>query len=900
MIKDKSIYDRLSEERKHLQQIGELPDFVTTAGWQLLKERYLLPDETLRSRYKEISLAASRHMLLDSKEWEERFFNLLWNGWLSPSTPILSSMGRKDFSGCPVACSGNYVGDSIYDFYDSQTETAMLTKNGFGTSSYLGDIRPRGSEVSYMKGKASGVLPVFKDYIQLANDVSQGSSRRGAWAGYIPIDHDDFYEVTDYIKKMPDDFNIGWCVSDKFIDRLNVGDSEAISRYQRALKLKMITGKGYFLFTDKVNKLNPTWYKDKGIEVKASNLCVVPETKVLTDCGYIPIIDLVDQEVNVWNGQEFSKSLVKQTGSNQKILKVITSHGQELETTEYHKWYRLKGYSLGYEKVSTVDLKSGDKLIKFELPLIEGDKVLDNAYQNGFYSGDGCCSKGVSLVYFYGEKKKLTFMFKDIKGTWSEQEDQDRIVLRTKDLKDKFFVPLDFYDIESRLNWLAGICDSDGTVSRSGTNESLQIGSINKSFLLDIQEMLQTLGITSRINIGRFEGYNQLPANDGTGLNKEYSTQQFYRLLINSNSLYKLLNLGLKLHRLKVNVREPQREAMSYNTVVEIRDDGRYSDTYCFNEPIRHMGMFGGILTGNCTEITLPANEDETFTCVLSSMNISKFDEWKDTPAVYEAIVFLNCVAYEFIDLGSEIKGLEKAVLFTKNHMALGLGALGFHTYLQNKLLPFDSLDAHLANIRIFKYIQSQATMASMDLVEIFGECPITAGYGIANSHLTAIAPNLSTALICGGVSQGIEPIYKNAYIQNTAGGKVTRINPSLLILIQERGLDADEAIAEIIMSNGSVQNVSWLNELEKEVFLTAFEIDQMAILRLAAARQKYISQAQSINLFFSAEESEEYISKVHEEAFINPFIKSLYYIRSETGIKAKSPEEMVCSSCEG
>lgn len=573
MKKDKSIYDKLSEERKKGQEAGEYPSWLTTGGYQLLKERYLLPDETLKGRYEEIAKAASRHMLIDSDKWNEKFFNLMWKGYLSPSTPILSSMGRKEVTGCPVACSGSYIGDNIYDFYDKQTEAAMLTKNGFGTSSYLGDIRPRGSDISYMKGKASGVLPVFKDFIQLANDVTQGASRRGAWAGYLPIDHGDFYEVTDYIKKYPDDFNIGWCISSDFIKRLDEGDKEALQRYQRSLKLKMITGKGYFLFTDKVNELNPEWYKAKGVKVKASNLC---------------------------------------------------------------------------------------------------------------------------------------------------------------------------------------------------------------------------------------------------------------------------------------------------------------------------------------GEITLPSDDKETFTCVLSSLNISKYDEWKNTSTIFDSIYFLHCVALEFIEVGSKIKGLENAVRFTKKHMALGLGALGFHTYLQDNMLPFGSFKAHMKNIEIFKLISSEAMEASICLADEFGECDMTLGYDVANSHLTSIAPNLSTALICGGVSQGIEPVYKNAYIQNTAGGKVTRVNPSLLNLIYDRGLNVKEVIEDIIANNGSVQHASWLNDLEKEVFKTAFEINQEDIIRLASARQRYITQAQSINLFFSANESESYISDIHQKAFHDPYIKSLYYIRSETGIKAKNIEEVVCEACSG
>ncbi|CAB4127376.1 Intein N-terminal splicing region [uncultured Caudovirales phage] len=279
MVKEKSIYDELGEERKVLQDQGLLPDWVTTAAWQMLKQNYLsekYPD--LKTVYMRVAKHAASYMKTDAELWEEKFFNLFWKGWLAASTPVLSNMGTG--FGCPVSCSGGVVGDHIYSFYDSQTEAAMLSKNGFGTSGYIGGIRPRGSKITGIKGSASGVLPVFKDFVQMSRDINQGSQRRGAWAGYIEIDHKDFYELVTYVGKNPDDANIGWNISNEFIKKLDAGDPDAISRYQKALKLKMVTGKGYFNFIDKVNEQNPQMYKDKGLTVKASNLCLSGDTRI--------------------------------------------------------------------------------------------------------------------------------------------------------------------------------------------------------------------------------------------------------------------------------------------------------------------------------------------------------------------------------------------------------------------------------------------------------------------------------------------------------------------------------------------------------------------------------------------------------------------------------------------
>jgi len=308
--------------------------------------------------------------------------------------------------------------------------------------------------------------------------------------------------------------------------------------------------------------------------------------------------------------------------------------------------------------------------------------------------------------------------------------------------------------------------------------------------------------------------------------------------------------------------------------------------------------FFGNdILVHNCTEITLFSDSEHTYTCVLSSLNLAKYDEWKDTDTIFVSSVFLDCVASEFISIGKKIKGLEKAVRFTEKSRALGLGVMGFHTYLQLNMIPFESIEAHFKNAEIFKKIKEESEKATRWMAEAFGEPEWCRGYNRRNSHLLAVAPTLSTAGIMGGVSQGIEPVYKNVYVQGSAAGEMNRINPVFLELLKEKGIYDDKHINEVINHNGSVQDVEWLNEEEKKVFKTAFEIDQKVIIRLASVRQQFIDQAQSINLFFSSDESEEYISEVHQMAFNDPLIKSLYYIRSESGVQASKGE---CESCAG
>lgn len=564
-----TLYKKLSEERKRLQAEGLVPEWYTTGGYQLFKEKYEYDTKgrSVRGQFERIAKTAAQYIkhIPEFANAEEKFFELFWKGWLSPSTPVLANMGTS--RGLSVSCSGSIIDDSIDGFYRNLHETAMLTKMGFGTSSYLGNIRPRGSPIS-TGGKASGVLPVFKEHVQCMRNVAQGTTRRGAWAGYLEIDHGDFDELADHIMAEPDDANVGWIIKNSFIEKLEAGDSEAIRRFQKAMKMKMITGKGYFCFIDKINEKRPAMYKDKNLFVKASNLC---------------------------------------------------------------------------------------------------------------------------------------------------------------------------------------------------------------------------------------------------------------------------------------------------------------------------------------SEITLFADHDHTFTCVLSSMNVALYDEWKNTDAVYWATVFLDCVAEDLIQKGKGIPGLEKAVRFTEKGRALGLGQCGFHTLLQRKMIPFESFQAHMLSQEIAAHIWKESERASRDMAKLLGEPEWCEGYGLRNTHRIAIAPTKSTALLMGGISEGINPDPAMSFTQMTAGGEVDRLNPQLLALMKERGVYNKKNVAEITAALGSVQHVSWLTDEEKAVFKTAFEINQKAIIRMASARGRYIDQWQSLNLFFAADEDPAWIAEVHSEAFRDPNILCLYYIYTQAGVQAATGECLAC-----
>ncbi|UZV39650.1 ribonucleotide reductase A subunit [Trabzonvirus APT65] len=563
-----SDFEKYSLERKKLQAEGEVPGFYTTQGYIMFKRKYAYQGETVKGAFNRIASTLSQY---DPRpEAKEKFFELMWSGKLAPSTPVMCNTGTT--RGMSVSCAGNYVGDSVESFYESNAEIAVLSKNGFGTASYLGDIRHRGSPIHSSGGEADGVVPVFDTYVDTKTKISQGNSRRGEWAGYLDISHPDFWELIGYLQKNPASAHIGWVFEQKDVDALQAGDQEMRNRWKEVLYMRCRTGKGYMWKNHTANDLAPSAIKASGMRIRSSQLC---------------------------------------------------------------------------------------------------------------------------------------------------------------------------------------------------------------------------------------------------------------------------------------------------------------------------------------TEIALPADEDHTFTCILSSMNLAMWDEITDED-IFWCVRFLDAVCSDFLSKARGIKFMEKAVRFTEKARALGLGTLGFHTYLQEKMVAFESGEAHMINNQIYSRIWNVAVKASIVLGEELGVPEWCTESGQRNATLITIAPNMSSALLCGSVSQGVEPIICNAFIQQSNSGDFVRYNPKFVEIAKARGEFSDSMIRDIANNHyGSVQHLEWLTDEEKAVFKTAYEINQHAILRLASARQRHIDQAQSINLFFSAEEDEKVIADVHKEFLLDPRLKSLYYLRSERGVKPSNGES-VCLACEG
>ena len=308
-------------------------------------------------------------------------------------------------------------------------------------------------------------------------------------------------------------------------------------------------------------------------------------------------------------------------------------------------------------------------------------------------------------------------------------------------------------------------------------------------------------------------------------------------------------------------------------------------------------------MTNICSEITLHTDEEHSFICCLSSVNLAKYDEWKNTDLIETCIYFLDGVLEEFLYKTNGRESMIRTHRSAKKGRALGLGVLGWHTFLQQKGLPFNSMASTAWTNQIFSQIKTEAEAASRKLAEEYGEPEWCKGTGMRNTHLLAIAPTVSNSTISGGVSAGIEPLPANIYTFNSNKGTFIRKNPVLETYLEEKGHNTEEVWKQILKDRGSIANLpeDIMPIEDKEIFLTFSEINQLGLVEQAGVRQKYIDQAMSLNLAFDPTDSPKFINLVHQTAW-KLGIKTLYYLRTDSVINgdigSRTSED--CLSCDG
>ena len=684
---DKKVLDKYTmEDIKNIFKIAydKKIRFRSYTGAVTFYERYAMrtkDNERILERYEDrlsmIALTIGRNF-----EEAKEFINILANRQLQGATPVFMNAGKLRGGGL-VSCYLLDINDNLESINYTMNSAMQMSKIGGGVGLNLNRLRARGETIKGIEERASGVLPPSKVFEDIFSYINQLGQRSGSGVVHLSIFHNDIEEFINSKKVNADEklrlktLSTAIIIPDKFMEILkdsntryyytfypkNVYDitgielddmdmsiwynklveNKNIKKTQRD-KLKIVqemiksqkeSGYSYIIFIDTMNREHNL--KQIG-RINMSNLCVAPYTKILTkEYGYIEIGSIENQLVNVWNGEQWSETVIKKTGENQKLIRVITSTNNSIDCTPYHKFYVYGLKSNGdvdnnkiIEKKAS-ELLIDDKLITYKLPKyyndIHSNKNLDYPYLNGFFTADGT-DYGTKYIYLYGEKKKLIHKFKNIKRKISKKDDGLQICMNGY-LKDKFFIPKE-YNLKSKIEWLSGLFDGDGHITNYKTgHQSFDLVSINKDFLIEVHYMLQELGVDNRIINGREERKEII-------CNKKANCKKQYRLKIGQRGINRLIELNISTERLKFKYFKINKIHKRLSKIISIEKLEGLHDTYCFTEPLRNMGMFNGMLLGNCTEIA-QLNSPNKFDkdiysgtneygydiqCVLSSLNL--------------------------------------------------------------------------------------------------------------------------------------------------------------------------------------------------------------------------------------------------------------------------------------
>lgn len=808
-------------------------------------------------------------------------------------------------------CYNSTMPDSIQGITQTVTEVTVMSSLGGGTSVYLGDIRPTGTPFGKdKKGKSGGVVPWAKILDSTIIGVSQSSLRRGAVALYLPVDHPD---LDDFLRirlgqgdpnRTCTNVHQAITITDSFMNRLEKGEPEAGLIWKKLMKTRADTGEPYLIFIDTANKTSPELYKKNNLEIKSSNLCLAGDTLVVTRYGQYQIKDLVNKEVEIFDGKNWVKNNKFFYRGKSKVLSIVLKNNQVIRMTPEHRCLvqiSRKDFeeNLNYV-ISANELKPGMFLSSSKNFQTEGYKKEKGAYAKGYLFREGLYKDGNIFVNLHeGSLDSEKMLLDSLKELDSNSElvtvstskikarlDYKRIIKKviknlnqdkesllnylTENQKEETLREVTTWDRESRLKFISGVFDAN---SKFYSNKNFVLTSISKEDCKHIANILFSLGYKPSIT-------TSYPSK-----NKKRAP----RLCLENLDTYLLFQEGF-FQRVKAGDKQPERIFNEWRKIKSIKLEEE-EDVYCTTvDTTSYFTLANGILTGNCSEIFLHSDVDHSFVCCLSSLNLDKYDEWKSTDVVELSVYFLDAVMQEFIDKTQNMYGMQRAYNFAVKSRALGLGVLGYHSLLQQKGLPFKSPETNNLNEEIFSLIDKRSKEATEYLAEQLGEPEWCKGSKRRNSNLTALAPTVSNSMICGEVSPGIEPWDSNYFVKGSAKGDLIQKNRYLEKVINSKGFTDEEIhnIWQSILDNkGSVQHLDCLTDSEKETFKTARELDQIEIVKQAGARQKYIDQGQSVNLFFDdpTKIDPNYFSKVHFAAY-KLGLKSLYYCRSKSKLK--------------
>lgn len=897
--------------------------WLTADSKKFLERDYLLPGVSVNQRVEQIASKAHEYISKYVPDFKEKFIQYMKNGWYSLSTPIWCNYALD--RGYPISCFGSYIEDSIESILNTHSEVGMMTKYGGGTSGYFGNVRPRNSPITN-NGESHGSVHFMRLFDTLVEVISQGKARRGSFAAYLPIDHKDILEFLDIrTDGHPlQEIYTGVCVPNWWLKEMIDGDADKRKVWAKVLTTRTNIGFPYIFFTDNVNNGSALCYRDK-YKITHSNLCVTGDQRVVTSTGLRTVKDLYEsgESLTLFDGEKsVAASPMRLVEKNVPVYKITTKSGKTHRVTDYHKLKTKDGM------VACKDLMVGDKVATQRNRGLFGKyHDPDLAFLLGTYQANGTQSKNVTIICVWEHsfdlipelEKTVQRIYKEKGITRLPQFIEANVgcspvrkkVINASGLRDigfvKGVVPEWVWTADDETQWayIRGLYYADGTVGmyskRDGAPCSLSLCSVNKDYLRDIQMILSNLGVKTSIYKLRDSGLRPLP--DGVGGYKSYQCKPTWRLVCSNkpDCLVFEKNTGfISRKNCTLDDRTYRDNTKKYDEIVSIEFDG-IENVYCTTvDSDDHVWVCNGFITSNCSEITLPDSEDESFVCDLSSMNLTYYDEWKDTDAVLLLTYFLDAVMQEFIEKTENEHHMRRARKFAERHRALGIGVIGYHTYLQKCGIPFESLEAKSINNQIFHNMYVDAYTASNRLAGWFGPSVVCQESGIyqRNTTLLAIAPTKSSSFILGQASEAIEPHRSNYYIKDLQKLKSTFKNPELTKVLQSYGKDTEDVWQSILLNGGSVQHLDFLTEREKNVFKTFSEISPMEIIIQAGQRQKYIDQSQSLNLMIDPKVPAKELNALILEAW-KAGVKTLYYQISVSAAQQLTRSITNCTSCE-
>lgn len=830
-------------------------------------------DETVQDTWFRIARALAEPEKLDPASHAQDFFYALEDYKFLTAGRITAGAG----TGRSVTLFNCYVMGTIPDSMDGifsmLREAALTMQQGGGIGYDFSTIRPKGAEVKGVAADASGPLSFMDVWDAMCRTVMSAGERRGAMMATMRCDHPD---IEDFITAKKDAarlrmFNLSVLVTDDFMDAVRRGDNwdlkftdrHGVTTVFRTVKARDLWNKIIrttyevaepgVIFIDRINKLNNLGYCET---IAATNPCVPGETPILTLDGYIPIQELVGQNTTIWNGENWEEVTPFSTGFN-PLVRVTLSNGQVLDCTPTHDFV-LEDRS----KVPADELVAGTALLKADLPGFAGQGSLANAYSQGFYSGDG--SKNAKKSWVYSPKYSV---IPYLCGSVAENEHPERKfkVWTHGPMLAKGYVPMNEH-LDDRLEWLAGLLDADGTVALATNGApSIQITSMDHDFMAQLQLFLTGLGVSAHL---------------GREYHKEHDWSKSHtaaRISISTPGVFKLQSLGLKTHRLEL----PAFESYEVHNrarklrVVSVQDLGTYVETFCFTSKETGMGVFNGILTGQCGEQPLPPYG----ACLLGSINLARLVSMPFTGMAeldVDQLDHLVATAVRMMDnvVDASLFPVEQQAMEARAKRRIGLGVTGLADALAMCRLRYGSPEAVAQVSEWMEAIALAAYSASIELAKEKGPFPLfdadgflRAGsfaaerlplemqddirkHGIRNALLTSIAPTGTISLYAGNVSSGIEPIFAYSYTRK---------------VLQADGSKVEEQVVDYAVA--LYQELHPGTELP-EYFTTAQELLPDDHLRMQAAAQHWVDSSISKTINVPEDIPFESFRDVYEEAY--------------------------------